>query len=74
MTNLFTKLFALILLIVISPMLIFVGILILLVDKECAIFKQKRLGIHQIPFTIYKLRSMKNGEITPFGRIIRKRF
>jgi len=72
MSNLIVKLCALILLILASPLLFFVCVAILIIDRDKIIFKQSRLGLNQIPFTIYKLRSMKHGKITLIGKIIRK--
>ena len=72
MNNLLIKLFALILLLVACPLLLLVSIAIVILDRDRIIFKQPRLGLNQVPFTIYKLRSMKHGEITLMGKIIRK--
>ena len=73
-------------LMVLSPLLLLIAILIKLESKGPVIFRQKRLGLHGVPFEIYKFRSMcvgaeKQGSgvysfkgdsrITRVGRIIR---
>lgn len=73
-------------LIILSPFLLITAILIKLDSKGPIIFKQERLGLHGIPFKIYKFRSMcvgaeKQGSgvysfkgdkrITRIGKIIR---
>ena len=69
-----------------SPLLLLIAILIKLESRGPVIFRQKRLGLHGVPFEIYKFRSMcvgaeKQGSgvysfkgdsrITRVGRIIR---
>ena len=39
---------------------------------ESPLFLQERIGKNRIPFTIIKLRTMKNGQITFVGGILRK--
>ena len=73
-------------LMVLSPLLLLIAILIKLDSKGPVIFRQKRLGLHGVPFELYKFRSMcvgaeKQGSgvysfkgdsrITRVGRIIR---
>lgn len=73
-------------LIILSPFLLITALLIKLDSKGPIIFKQERLGLHGIPFKIYKFRSMcvgaeKQGSgvysfkgdkrITKVGKIIR---
>ncbi len=54
-----TRLAALILLIILSPIFIFVAIVIFLEDGYPIFFTQKRVGINYTFFKIYKFRSMK---------------
>ena len=81
-----SRFFALILLFLLSPLFIFIGLLILLEDGYPLFFIQKRIGINNTFFYIYKFRSMKkdtpniathlltNPEkyILKIGKIIRK--
>jgi lipopolysaccharide/colanic/teichoic acid biosynthesis glycosyltransferase len=46
-------------LIILMPLLIVLAILIKLNDKGPVLFCQKRIGMHGIPFNMYKFRSMK---------------
>jgi len=48
------------LLIILSPLLIFIGLLIKLESSGPLLFKQVRLGLDSKPFTIYKFRTMVN--------------
>ncbi len=53
------RLFALVLLIILSPLFLFVAIPIFIEDGMPIFFKQKRVGINYTFFNIYKFRSMK---------------
>ena len=53
------RLFALILLILLSPLFLVVGVLILLQDGAPIFFVQKRVGVNYSFFSMYKFRSMK---------------
>ena len=55
----FNRFFALILLVLFFPILLFVSIAILLDDGFPVFFTQKRVGINYTFFRIYKFRSMK---------------
>ena len=53
------RLFALIVLIILSPVFLAVGIAIFIEDGSPIFFKQKRVGVNYTFFNIYKFRSMK---------------
>ena len=55
----FNRLFALVILIVLSPVFLFIAIAILIEDGYPFFFNQKRVGINYSFFNIYKFRSMK---------------
>ena len=54
----FDRLFAIILLIILSPVFLAVALVILIEDGSPIFFKQKRVGINYTFFNIYKFRSM----------------
>jgi O-antigen biosynthesis protein WbqP len=53
------RLFALIVIILLSPVFLVVAMLIFIEDGSTIFFKQKRVGINYTFFNIYKFRSMK---------------
>ena len=55
----FNRLFALVILILLSPIFLFVAFAILIEDGYPFFFNQKRVGIYYSFFNIYKFRSMK---------------
>ncbi len=59
------------LLVCLIPLLI-VGLVGKLLDGYPTIFIQARSGFHGRPFNLYKLRTMQAGEITPFGKFLRR--
>jgi O-antigen biosynthesis protein WbqP len=80
------RLFALILLLILSPLFLLVAISIYIEDGMPIFFKQKRVGINYTFFNIYKFRSMKKNTpnvathllenpeqfLLKIGRILRK--
>lgn len=85
MKRLFDIFFALIMIVVTSPIMLFVAMGILLTSKGPIIYKAIRIGKNGKPFMLYKFRTMKvdSGEIRvttlknderiyPFGSLLRK--
>lgn len=80
----FDKVFALVALIVLSPIILFTGILLFFDLKAWPIFVQKRPGYQQKFFSIYKFKTMQDTtdkmggllpdfkRVTPLGKIIRQ--
>lgn len=59
-------------LLVFLPLLIFVSLCLLVFERSSPFFLQQRLGQKKRVFTIYKLRTMLDGEITIIGKVLRK--
>ena len=53
------------------PLWIVIVVLILVFDGRPLFFVQKRIGRGGKVFDAYKFRTMRNGEVTPVGRILR---
>jgi O-antigen biosynthesis protein WbqP len=82
----FNRLFALILLLILSPVFLAVALAIFIDDRSPIFFKQKRVGVNYTFFYIYKFRSMKKNTpnvathlltnpeqyLLKFGSILRK--
>lgn len=66
------KLVSIILLIILFPILLIAILAIYLTMGSPAFFTQQRIGKNKNPFTIYKLRTMKDQRITLLGKIYRK--
>ena len=58
-------------LIVFAPPMAAIAAAILLVDGRPVLFRQTRLGRGRRPFTILKFRSMRDGDVTAIGRVLR---
>lgn len=54
-----------------APVMVAVAIAILLDDGAPVLFRQTRLGRGRKPFVILKFRSMRDGQVTRVGRILR---
>lgn len=54
-----------------SPAMAGAALAILLDDGFPILFRQERLGRNRQPFTILKFRSMRDGEVTRVGRLLR---
>ncbi|MBT8038312.1 MAG: sugar transferase [Verrucomicrobiae bacterium] len=78
-------LFSLLGMIVLSPVLLMTALAVKLTSKGPVIFKQTRVGEREVPFMIYKFRSMRVGSengakytaandsrLTPIGKFLRK--
>ena len=78
-------LFSTLALLILSPILLLVMIAIYLIDGAPVIYSQERIGIHQIPFRLFKFRTMRQGSdlgdrytrendsrVTPLGLFLRK--
>jgi lipopolysaccharide/colanic/teichoic acid biosynthesis glycosyltransferase len=63
---------AFILLIMLLPFLCFATLLAGISTKSSGFFTQQRIGQNAKPFTIYKLRTMRNAKVTRMGRFLRK--
>ena len=42
-----------------------------LLDGAPVLFVQERVGRHRRPFRVFKLRTMRDGEVIPIGRVLR---
>lgn len=58
-------------LMVFSPILLLVSMGVLLEDGRPLLFRQERLGAGRRPFSILKVRTMRDGRITRMGRLLR---
>jgi len=63
---------ALLLLIILFPFLCFATLLAGISTKSFGLYTQQRIGQNAKPFTIYKLRTMRNAKVTRMGRFLRK--
>jgi len=78
---------ALVLLMILSPLMLLVAGCIKWTSSGCVVFRQKRHGRQQVPFEIFKFRSMyaecgadpsvpqatsQDPRVTPLGRVLRK--
>ena len=54
------------------PVLLLSMLLILCVDRHHPLFLQARVGLGKKPFVIIKLRTMKQGQVSGLGRVLRQ--
>ena len=80
------KVISLCVLIILSPMYLYISLRVKAESKGSVFFRQERIGYRGKPFTIYKFRTMYDGasskgplltmvdddRVTPFGRFLRK--
>lgn len=60
------------LLTVTAPAALVAAAAIRLGDGGPVLFRQPRLGLGRVPFTLLKFRSMRNGRVTPVGGVLRE--
>lgn len=65
------KVLAILLLLITSPLFFLLSMLSLLFQGRPIFFRQSRAGLNREPFSILKFRTMKNGIVTPFGKLLR---
>src|SRR5262245_48068306 len=58
-------------LVVFGPIMAVIALAIRLDDGAPVLFRQERVGYRRRPFTILKFRSMRAGEVTRVGRLLR---
>lgn len=57
---------------VFAPLMVLIAVCIYLEDRGPVFFLQERIGLREIPFLVYKFRTMRNGEVTRVGAILRR--
>ena len=85
--NIYSRVIALVALIVLAPLLFVVAILVRATSPGAALYSQRRLGLHGRAFTVYKFRSMRfdaeaktgavwaskdDPRVTPVGKWLRR--
>jgi lipopolysaccharide/colanic/teichoic acid biosynthesis glycosyltransferase len=58
-------------LLVFAPVMVLVIIAVLVDDGRPVLFRQLRLGLRRRPFSILKIRTMRSGQVTRVGRVLR---
>ena len=58
-------------LLVFAPVMVLVIPAVLIDDGPPLLFRQRRLGLHRRPFSILKIRTMRDGRPTRVGRLLR---
>ena len=59
-------------LVIFSPIMILISLLIWLEDRGDIFFFQERIGLREVPFEVFKFRTMREGKVTKIGSILRK--
>ncbi len=83
--RLFDLMFSLLALVILSPLLLLVALAVFVFDGRPVFYSQRRVGLHEHPFTIHKFRSMRAGSdkgdrytqvgdarVTRLGALLRK--
>lgn len=55
-----------------SPIVVLIAVCVYLEDRGKVFFLQDRIGLREIPFQIIKFRSMKDGNVTKVGSVLRQ--
>ena len=55
-----------------APLMVLIALCIYLDDRGGVFFLQERVGLREIPFLVYKFRTMRDGKVTRVGAILRK--
>ena len=58
-------------LLLLSPIILLAAFLSLLSTGQSPLYLQERIGKHAVPFTMYKIRTMKDEAVTKAGRLLR---
>ena len=58
-------------LLVFAPVMAVIVVAIWLDDRGPILFRQQRIGLRRRPFTILKFRTMRGGEVTRVGQVLR---
>ncbi len=66
------RIVAALLLVALAPLIALLALVIRVCDGSPALFPQERLGLGRRPFTIWKLRTMADGEVTRCGGVLRR--
>jgi lipopolysaccharide/colanic/teichoic acid biosynthesis glycosyltransferase len=56
---------------VFAPVMAIIAVAVLVDDGRPVLFRQERVGFRRRPFQILKLRSMRDGQVTRVGRLLR---
>lgn len=72
MRSMLDRLLAAILLLALSPVILFTAGLILILDGSPIFFSQSRLGLNRQPFTLLKFRTMRDGKMIGIGKYLRR--
>lgn len=72
MRQILTITFTLLAILLFSPFMLFIALCIYIEDGSPVFFLQERIGLREVPFLIFKFRTMRDGKITRIGNFLRK--
>jgi len=72
MRQILTLLLTVLAILVFAPLMILIAVCIYLEDRGSVFFLQERIGLREIPFLVYKFRTMREGRVTRVGGILRR--